>query len=160
MILSPTIGAENIRKDLLEFNKYTLDLNLNKRFNLKKIPLSYNSSLHAQYAKEGLIGTEYIGVGGPYSVRGFKNEYALSGNSGLYLRNDLSSSKAFRWGMFSAYLALDYGYVDKNEYSNGGDIVGSAIGARFNLKGFLVDVYKSHPLKDSNNNKNNTHKIL
>lgn len=62
------------------FNKYTLDVSYNKKLNEAEVPVRYNFSFHGQYAKKGIIGTEQIGVGGPYSVRGFKNEGQLSGN--------------------------------------------------------------------------------
>ncbi len=132
------------------FNKYTLDLSYNKRFNSEGVPARYNFSLYGQYARQGIVGSEQIGVGGPYSVRGFKNEGQLSGNKGFYIRNELSFNQVLDKGSFSPYLALDYGAVSHNAQSYGGHIVGIAIGARLNLYGFSLDFFKSIPIIDSN----------
>lgn len=133
------------------FNKYTLDMNYNKKLNEAEVPVRYNFSFHGQYAKEGIIGTEQIGIGGPYSVRGFKNEGQLSGNKGFYIRNELSLHQALSKGSFNPYLALDYGRVSKNEQSYGGYIIGFAMGTRVNVSGWSLDLFRSLPLKDSNN---------
>ncbi len=132
------------------FNKYTLDLSYNKRLSGKGVPARYNFSLHGQYAKKGIIGSEQIGIGGPYSVRGFKNEGQISGNKGLYIRNELSFNQILGKGMFSPYFALDYGVISKNKQSYGGHIVGIALGSRLNIYDLSLDVFKSIPIVDSN----------
>lgn len=132
------------------FNKYTIDLSYNKKLKGEGVPARYNFSFHGQYAAQGIIGSEQIGIGGPYSVRGFKNEGQLSGNKGFYIRNELSLNQAFPKGSFNPYFALDLGVVAKNEQSYGGHIIGVAIGSRLNLYGFSLDMFKSIPSKDSN----------
>ena len=132
------------------FNKYTLDLSYNKRINSEGIPAFYNFSFYGQYAKQGIVGSEQIGIGGPYSVRGFKNEGQISGNKGFYIRNELAFSQQYTKGTVNPYFALDYGVVSENEESYGGHIVGIAIGSRFNFYGWSLDVFQSIPIIDSN----------
>jgi len=132
------------------FNKFTLDLSYNKKFPINLIPTQYNLSFHGQYAKEGIIGSEQIGVGGPYSVRGFKNEGQLSGNKGFYIRNELSFNKKFEDGFISPYIGLDYGRINENKQSYGGHILGAGIGARIGYKNFSLDIFTTKPIVDSN----------
>jgi len=135
------------------FKKLTLDINYNKHFVHKDaLPATYNFTFHGQYAKEGIIGSQQIGVGGPYSVRGFKSEGALSGNMGFYVRNELSVLYQADWGTLSPYVAIDLGGVESNEKSHGGKIIGNAAGVRINTKGFALDLFVTRPLYNSNEN--------
>ena len=132
------------------FDKTTLSLSYSKRIKTRSIPLFYHFSFYGQYAKQGIVGSEQIGIGGPYSVRGFENESQISGNKGFYLRNELAMHKAYAKGIVSPYLALDYGVVSHNEESYGGHIVGAAIGSRFHVGAWSLDVFRSLPVIDSN----------
>ncbi len=132
------------------FDKYTLDLSYNKRINSEGIPAFYNFSFYGQYAEQGIVGSEQIGIGGPYSVRGFENESQISGNKGFYIRNELAFSQPYTNGTISPYLALDYGVVSRNEESYGGHIVGIAFGCRFNFHHWSLDLSQSLPVIDSN----------
>jgi hemolysin activation/secretion protein len=92
-------------------------------------------------------------MGGPYSVRGFKSEGSLSGNIGAYVRNELSLVYKTDWGNISPYAGLDFGVVKHNSASNGGKIMGAALGVRANIKGFSLDVFVTRPLYNSNADK-------
>lgn len=144
------LGAKTGSYGDTTFDKYTLNLSYSKHFNNELLPLFYHFSFYGQYAKQGIIGSEQIGIGGPYSVRGFKNETQISGNQGLYLRNELATHKAYAKGTISPYLALDYGVVSHNEESYGGHIVGGAVGCRFTSGQWSLDLSRSFPLIDSN----------
>ncbi|WP_232011461.1 ShlB/FhaC/HecB family hemolysin secretion/activation protein [Moritella yayanosii] len=147
----PWFNADSAEHTSPEFNKYTLDLSYSKRFKLSpQRTLLYDLSLHGQYANKDIIGSEQIGVGGPYSVRGFKGEYALSGNKGGYIRNELSLFQQIKQAVMSPYLALDYGRVSENERSYGGYMLGAAIGIRLHYADAALDLYKSLPVLDSN----------
>lgn len=132
------------------FHKYTMDISYNKKLKGKGVPTQYNFSFHGQYAKEGILGSEQIGMGGPYSVRGFKNEGQISGNKGFYIRNELAFNQKLAKGSLNPYLSLDYGVVARNKQSYGGKILGVAIGARINLYSISIDMFKSIPIYDSN----------
>ena len=109
-----------------------------------------NSSLSGQQAKTTLYGSEQISIGSIYSVRGFVKG-SLSGDSGYYLRNDLSTRSEFtpagqvlpvRW-----YAGVDMGSV-RNRAAGvpQGALVGAALGASVNWKGANWDVSTTCPL--------------
>ncbi len=132
------------------FNKYTLDLSYNKRINSEGVPAFYNFSLYGQYAKKGIVGSEQIGIGGPYSVRGFTSEGQISGNKGFYVRNELAFIQRFEKGTLTPYIGLDYGVVSHNDESYGGHMLGFTFGTRFNFYNCLLDLSYSLPIIDSN----------
>jgi len=143
------LGATNNFADQeIEFTKYILNLGLTRYFHDKN-NFKYDFSFRGQYSKDYLYATEEISVGGPYSVRGFKDA-SISGNKGFYLRNELSFSKELNTYSFSPYLALDYGYIFKGLENNPGKIIGSAIGIRTNaFNKVSAEVFYSKALKDS-----------
>ena len=148
------LGAKTGPTTSPKFKKVTLDLSYNKKIEYKNaLPARYNLSFHGQYAKKGIIGSQQIGMGGPYSVRGFKSEGSLSGNMGFYIRNEFSVIINSSWGTISPYLSLDIGAVRKNDASNGGGIIGQAAGVRINTHGFALDIFATQPLYNSNKNK-------
>ena len=132
------------------FNKVTLDLSYNKRMHSTGLPAFYNFSFYGQYAKEGIVGSEQIGIGGPYSVRGFTSEGQISGNKGFYIRNELAFHQKFTKAAMSPYLALDYGVVSDNEQSYGGHMVGLSFGVRVHFYDCFLDLSHSIPVIDSN----------
>jgi len=132
------------------FNKYTLDMSYNKRIKSEGIPAFYNFSFYGQYAKKGIVGSEQIGIGGPYSVRGFTSEGQISGNKGFYVRNEIAFIQRFKKGTMNPYFGLDYGVVSHNEESYGGNMLGLTIGTRFNFYDFSLDLSYSLPIIDSN----------
>ncbi len=129
------------------FNKYVLDMNLTKYLNSQ---LRFNSSFYGQYSSNNLAGTESISIGGPYSVRGF-NQNDISGNSGFYIRNELSLSDKNEYFQYSPYLAIDYGFIERDDYgTNNNSILGSAMGIRINKSDFFMDMFYSVPIKNHN----------
>jgi len=110
-------------------------------------PLRYTLSFYAQSASKMVVPSQQIGVGGPYSVRGFMSEGALSGASGFYLRNELSTRMATSAGVFAPYMALDVGAVKHDSFSYGGSICGGALGLRLKLGHLFADISYSAPLR-------------
>ena len=111
---------------------------------------TFNSSLTGQQAKTTLYGSEQISIGSIYSVRGFVKG-SLSGDTGYYLRNDLSTRSVFtpagqvlpvRW-----YAGLDMGSV-RNRAAGvpQGALVGAALGASVSWKGANWDISTTCPL--------------
>ncbi len=142
-------GAHTESGDSNTFNKLVLDTSFNKHFYLSNSELRYNMSMHAQVAPKNIIASEQIGVGGIYSVRGFEDGGSLSGNNGLYIRNELSYLTSSKNGTLSPYIAVDYGKVQENDQSEGGQIVGGAVGARIDISDFSMDVFHTFKLKGS-----------
>lgn len=152
-----SFGAKNNFADQeSDFMKYVLDLNYTKYFDSQSA-IRYNFALRGQYSNNYLYGTEEISMGGPYSVRGF-NDAGLSGNTGLYIRNELSSTYKISTYIINPYVGLDYGYVTKNDWNVDGSIVGGTLGFRTSYNAFDLDLFYSLPLKEAelirNENKN------
>lgn len=129
------------------FEKATLDFGFNKYFDTSN-KLQYSLFLRGQYSNNNLFGTEEISVGGIYSVRGF-NKTGLSGNKGFYARNELSQRYYLNEFIFMPYIGFDYGFVDKNIYSVGGEITGGAVGIRSYFKDINFELFYNAPLKDT-----------
>ncbi|WP_158545087.1 ShlB/FhaC/HecB family hemolysin secretion/activation protein [Dyella monticola] len=71
--------------------------------------LSLSSALHWQYSPDRLYAEDYIGIGGPFTVRGFEGDDVLSAEDGYYSRNQLTLPLS-RSGV-SLYTGWDYGRV-------------------------------------------------
>lgn len=140
------------------FEKYNLDINFTKFFQ-DKLNTQFSSAISAQYSPYTLFSSEQISVGGPYSVRGFNNA-SISGNSGYYIRNELSISKKVETFVLRPYLGFDYGFIKKSSDSSYGDITGGAIGTKV-FKDFLnLDLFYSFPINDAHFTKENSEKFL
>ncbi|GLQ98657.1 transporter [Dyella mobilis] len=87
----------------------TLDASFNLPFVLGGRPVQWSSEFHGQYSSDHLYGSEYISVGGRYTVRGFDGDQTLAAAKGWYWRNTLS------WPMGSwptvLYAGIDTGRV-------------------------------------------------
>jgi hemolysin activation/secretion protein len=137
-------GAEHETELNEKYEAWQLDGTLVKRIS----SLTYILTLHSQYTQESQFGANQISIGGPYSVRGF-NENGLSGNTGAYLRNELTIPVVRRDnGWMELYLALDAGWIKKDQDTIGGSVVGGAIGMRANLAGLNIDLFYSSPIDD------------
>ncbi|KAB7766502.1 ShlB/FhaC/HecB family hemolysin secretion/activation protein [Xanthomonas maliensis] len=101
----PQIGFPSFR-----YGVTTLDLSAALPFKLGTRPLTWESSLHAQTAGELLLGSEFITIGGRYSVRGFDGEATLGAEKGAYWRNTLSAP--LQTLGITPYLGLDAGRID------------------------------------------------
>lgn len=115
------------------YHMWLFDADYQKPLTLGHRPAAFTASFHGQWTTSGarLYGVDMISMGNRYTVRGFDGEYTLMGESGWYLRNELSSSIA---GLNSdLYIGLDVGKV----YGPGtSDLVGNAIaGAVIGLRG-------------------------
>lgn len=144
------VNTEETNASDLLFDKILLSLNVNITLMEDTFPLHFSSSFYGQYGNEDMVASEQIGIGGPYSVRGFENKDQLSSSFGFYSRNELLTSYRFNTGIsLQSYIGLDYGWADKNEYSHGGYLAGAAIGARFEIYGLSLDLFYSRGLKNS-----------
>lgn len=114
--------------------------------------LRYKLNFHGQYSDDQLFSVNQISIGGAYSVRGYQDG-GLSGNSGFYMRNELSYpsfAKEFLLIDFTPYIALDAGYIHKEEDSDGGRLMGASIGFGLSHSGFSTDIFYAIPVwKDS-----------
>lgn len=86
-----------------------LDASLNLPFKVGKQPVQWTSELHGQYSDNHLYASEYIGIGGRYTVRGFDGDQTLAAERGWYWRNTLTLPVS-HWP-FAFYAGLDAGRV-------------------------------------------------
>jgi hemolysin activation/secretion protein len=86
-----------------------LDASLTLPFSVGAMPLQWSSEFRAQRSGEVLYASEFITLGGRYSIRGFDGEQALAGEKGWYWRNTLSAPLG-AWP-FAAYVGFDGGHV-------------------------------------------------
>lgn len=114
-----------------QFNKVSFDANIIKQFDFglghynPRIDLSGSAVL----SSDDLFSTETLSIGGPYSVRGFKNN-SISGDRGGYFRSDISCNlppfgNKFlreRLGVLRPFIGFDIGSIrtdHKNERETG-----------------------------------------
>ena len=127
----------------------TADLSINIPWTVGKLPMSFNSSWHAQWNKTPLTSQDRISIGGRSTVRGFDGEMTLSAERGWYTRNELG---LFYRPSHQVYLAVDAGHVSgwNAQYLLGQTLIGTAIGVRgqFKLGGNLsYDAFIGKPLR-------------
>lgn len=119
------------RRYRLEF----LDAALAVPFAIAGHPLRWNTALRLQTTDDTLYASEYLAIGGRYTVRGFDGERTLAAERGGYWRNDLETPLGASGQ--SLYLGLDYGRVGGPgaRALAGRQLAGAAIGLRGALPG-------------------------
>ena len=133
------LGGDNAKA---QFTKFTADASYSKQFMKLGESINLKSNLHFQDSNDKLYGTEQISIGGLHTVRGFAKN-GLSGNSGWYLRNELSIDLPIKKskGKVTPYIAYDVGHISKDEFGSvGGTLAGSALGFRVSGKYFNTDI--------------------
>ena len=130
-----------------QFGKFTLDLGFNRRFDIGGQPVLLSSQFSGQHSDYTLYGSQQILVGGPSSVRGSMVN-TLSGDSGYYLRNDVSlpwrttlGGQAIAGRVYAGY---DFGSVSNNPPGvPSGSMSGVTLGVAFQWRGLSVDLFAS-----------------
>ncbi len=111
---------------------------------------SLNSQITGQVARTTLFGSEQISIGGIYSVRGHEKN-TLSGDSGYFLRNELSVRPAVSLAgtqlPLRLFVGLDTGAV-RNRAPDipQGSLSGSAFGASLGWKAVSGELFATCPL--------------
>lgn len=126
----------------------TAEMTLSVPFKLKKQPVQYSLTAHAQWNQTPLVPQDRFSIGSRYTVRGFNGEASLIGERGYYLRNELSLPLANTG--HTLYTGLDYGEVDGPSACRcqlGKRLMGGVIGLRGGFKGFNYDLFIGHPIK-------------
>lgn len=126
-----------------------LDLDYRVPLTLGHRPAAYTVSLHGQYTGSGkrLYGVDGINIGNRYTVRGFDGEYTLLGESGWYVRQELSSSLPKLHS--EVYVGLDLGavYGPSTDVLVGHTIAGTVLGVRGTIRDSLFyDAFVGVPL--------------
>lgn len=131
------------------YHMWLVDVDYRKPFIMGHRPASFTSSFHGQWVQGGkrLYSVDTINIGNRYSIYGFDGEYTLMGDSGWYVRNEVSS--VIPRLNTEVYLGLDVGavYGKSTESLVGKTIAGTAVGVRGNyVSGLLFDAFVSPPL--------------
>ena len=131
------------------YHMWLVDVDYRKPFVMGHRPASFTSSFHGQWVQGGkrLYSVDTINIGNRYSIYGFDGEYTLMGDSGWYVRNEVSS--VIPRLNTEVYLGLDVGavYGKSTESLVGKTIAGTAIGIRGNYaSGLLFDAFVSTPV--------------
>lgn len=127
---------------------YGLSASANIPFKLKQSNWKYSGTLRAQYANKPTPNSEFFSVAGRYSVRGFDESFSLSGEDGLYTRNELSYLYGANQSQ-QVYLGLDWGKIKSATTSalSTTSIAGSVLGLRGSYRGFNYDFALGRALK-------------
>lgn len=131
------------------YHMWLVDVDYRKPFIMGHRSASFTSSFHGQWVQGGkrLYSVDTINIGNRYSIYGFDGEYTLMGDSGWYVRNEVSS--VIPRLNTEVYLGLDVGavYGKSTEALVGRTIAGTALGIRGNYSsGLLFDAFVSTPL--------------
>ena len=131
------------------YHMWLVDVDYRKPFIMGHRPASFTSSFHGQWVQGGkrVYSVDTINIGNRYSIYGFDGEYTLMGDSGWYVRNEVSS--VISRLNTEVYLGLDVGavYGKSTEALVGRTIAGTALGIRGNYSsGLLFDAFVSTPL--------------
>jgi hemolysin activation/secretion protein len=121
-----------------QYFKQTFGANLSMPLKVGDTTLSWQSTALGQHSRDVLYGTEQILVGGPFSVRGFR-QTSISGDSGYYWRNELSTMVPLAKllpgydgnAQLRPYIGYDIGHIYGKYGIPGGTLAGSTLG--FNL---------------------------
>jgi hemolysin activation/secretion protein len=124
----------------------TLDASLGVPFAVGKLPVQWTSEYRAQRSGESLYGSEFISLGGRYTVRGFNGEQTLAGDRGWYWRNTLSAPLG-AWPV-AAYVGLDTGHVGGPGAIGlqGKSLRGTVVGVRGSVGKASFDVFLGRPV--------------
>jgi hemolysin activation/secretion protein len=145
--------ADTLPDDLphAQFRKLTLDLGFSRRFSVAERAFVWSSQFSGQHAYDTLYGTQQMLIGGGSSVRGFLNT-VLSGDSGFYVRNELSMPWQLALQGGSTLSGRVYTGFDVGRVSNraggvpSGSLSGATLGAAFQWKTLSLDVFASRAI--------------
>ncbi len=136
-------GNNEVYKISGYFTKFSIEGNL---FMNLPLGLSYTAFIYGQYAGERLFSSEQISIGGPYSVRGFFEDN-ISGDTGLYIRNDITKDVRLTGNLFlRPYMGADYGIIDCTRDSLCGAIIGLSGGTFIIYKRLNINIFHSVPI--------------
>lgn len=144
-----------------QFDKCELDASFYKPFAIKSANFAWRSSISGQYSNDTLFSSERISIGDRYTVRGF-GESSLSGDSGVYNRNELilnlpqfTTNKYINSvaGNLQPYIGIDMGAArskggkEDNGGTGAGYMSGWATGIRNNSEYLSFDIAYAEKIK-------------
>lgn len=114
--------------------------------------VNFTTTIDGQYSKDELLSSETFYIGGETSVRGFKD--GVSGDSGFYVRNDLSFNLSQIFGTESLWakaitpsLFFDYGLVKSNSDDSKNELSGAGMKIALEYGFFDASISYAVPIK-------------
>lgn len=135
-----------------QFNKFTLDLGYNRRFNFGGAAVTLSTQFSGQRANDTLYGSQQILIGGPSSVRGFLN-HTLAGDTGYFVRNEVGLPWQLSFGATGTvagrfYAGFDFGNVTNRAAGvPSGSLSGATLGASLFWKAVSLDAFASRAVR-------------
>lgn len=135
----------------LGYRLQTFDLTATAPFKIGPQPLRWLATLHGQTTRDVLYASDYIAIGGRYTVRGFDGESTLAAERGWFLRNELEVPLADSGQAF--YAGLDHGKVSGpgSQVLAGRQLTGAVLGLRGGGQGFSYDIFAGWALSKPEN---------
>jgi hemolysin activation/secretion protein len=137
--------AEDLPEE--KFEKLLLDVSLMGAVQWLENTWQWRSEIHGQYSSDLLYSSEAFSIGSQYTVRGFKED-GLSGDSGIYWRNEISlpafpfaRAPQFRTEPF---IGLDTGIIDNGVTTE--SLTGWAFGLRLSGAHVSAQIAYAEPL--------------
>lgn len=130
---------------------WLLDASLSVPFKLGQQTFNYHGSLRRQWHQTPLTPQDRFSIAGRYTVRGFDGANVLSAESGVLVRNELST--ALDQTPYNVYAGVDWGRVGgpSAAFLLGRELTGGVVGLRSNWKTGPVqtqlDLFVGQPLK-------------
>ena len=123
----------------------TFDARLDAPFVLSEQPLRYRGRIRGQFNHSRLIPQDRFAIGSRHSVRGFGGKLLLSGERGVFWRNELHLELD---GPLHPYLAIDAGRVGGASTDDlpGQHLVGAAFGLQWRWKNTWIDAWAARAM--------------
>ncbi len=159
------LGSEKNTSDIgsdephAQFEKFETSLSYYQPFRL----FSFQSSIQAQWAYDPLFSTERMSLGSQSTVRGY-SEWIASGDSGFYIRNQLTGTlsglhKNKRLKQLRPYVFADvgktYDLTDKSNYK----LSGVGLGLRYDGPALTWDISYAKPWEQTINVSKNSEEL-
>lgn len=153
--ISGPIGISSDTGPQVQFdNKFKLDLGYTKPFKVGgNNDILFTTRMTSQFAgKDVLYPTEQISIGGFYTVRGYEG-ISLSGDTGAYLRNDLTVTPGLlrnRLGLrekVDLFVAYDIGRIWGHYGGDSGTMSGWGYGVRLSNDIISLDIMNTAHVK-------------
>lgn len=132
-----------------QFEKWQSLMTWTKPFDMRERRYVYSSSVSSQWSSDVLYGQEQFLVGSIFSVRGFRDT-SISGDRGVYWRNDLSAPFSAEIGStvvgLRPLLGLDVGRIYPHEFQRGGTLAGATAGLGISVWQVVMDLKAVAPL--------------
>ncbi|HDR9837110.1 TPA: ShlB/FhaC/HecB family hemolysin secretion/activation protein [Burkholderia multivorans] len=130
------------------YRLFTATLAADARFRVGARRFGYRGTLRVQHAPGAVPSTEFLQIGGRYTVRGFDGNQTLAGANGWIWRNELATGA---FGANEIYAALDAGRVSgagaaEGAGRGGRTLVGTSVGVRGGYRLVGYDVALGAPL--------------